>query len=332
MLWLVADIHLSDIACLHCEKLQRDPCSCILRMSFNIATTMFSFASWVIYVPIGCRILFINYWQPLLAKSTATYSLPHAENERQRSINSFSCCIFGNHGIALIFAFITELFTAMIAKNSMYQRQNLDFKLIDNASCKAFKNISQWLKTRFWYDSIQILQKQEPQMNLWMDPLGDPLTTRPIQMSWEFTIEPYPSWQCGFIDNPDRQSANGVCWTRTRTQIHRPEPFLTLGWWDVADNIRERDKMYGTTEWKVPAVVQTQMADVAASSAPTTFVAPMETLDSVPKILQMPRVTSRPGSSHMRLGSRRPQTHNRIPSLLPAPMPYSSLNLKSKHV
>jgi len=73
-----------------------------------------SFPSWVIYVPIGCIHPFIKYWHPLLAKSTAKCSLPHPENERQRSGNSFSCCIFGNEVIALIFTFITELLTASI--------------------------------------------------------------------------------------------------------------------------------------------------------------------------------------------------------------------------
>jgi hypothetical protein len=41
-----------------------------------------------------------------------------------------------------------------------------------------------------------------------MDQLGDLLTTRPIQKGWEFTIEPYLSWQFGFIHNPDRHFGN----------------------------------------------------------------------------------------------------------------------------
>jgi len=58
------------------------------------------------------------------------------------SVNRFSCCIFGNQGIVLIFAFIPELLTAVIGKYTMYQRLNTDCKLIDIASCKASKNIS----------------------------------------------------------------------------------------------------------------------------------------------------------------------------------------------
>jgi len=43
-----------------------------------------------------------------------------------------------------------------------------------------------------------------------MDPLGDPLTTRPIQTGWVFSMEPYPSGQFGFIDAADRQFGNGL--------------------------------------------------------------------------------------------------------------------------
>ena len=63
-----------------------------------------------------------------------------------------------------------------------------------------------------------------------MDPLCDPLTTRPIQTGWEFTMEPYPSGQFGFIDDPDRQFGNGSVWTWTRTRSDGPEPLLTLSW------------------------------------------------------------------------------------------------------
>jgi len=61
-----------------------------------------------------------------------------------------------------------------------------------------------------------------------MDPLCDPLTTRPIQMRCEFTMELYPSGQFGFIDDPDRQFGNGTVWTRTWTRSDGPEPLLTL--------------------------------------------------------------------------------------------------------
>ena len=141
MFRLVADIHLWDIGSLSWEELLRHaPCR-IVRMSVNGASTISSFACWLIYVPIGCRHSFIEYWELLQAKTTAKCSLPHPENERQRSINSFSCSIFGNQVIVLIFVFITELLTTIIGKNTIYQRYNTDSKLIYIASCKTYKNI-----------------------------------------------------------------------------------------------------------------------------------------------------------------------------------------------
>jgi hypothetical protein len=61
-----------------------------------------------------------------------------------------------------------------------------------------------------------------------MNPLCDPLPTRPIHTGWEFTMEPYPSGQFGFIDDPDRQFGNGSVWTRTWTRSDGLEPLLTL--------------------------------------------------------------------------------------------------------
>jgi len=89
MFWLVADTHLSDIGNLYWEKRQwHAPCR-ILRLNVNGASTIVSFASWAIYVPIGWRHPFTRYWQPLLGKTTATCSLPHPENDHQWSVNNF---------------------------------------------------------------------------------------------------------------------------------------------------------------------------------------------------------------------------------------------------
>jgi len=122
MFGLVAYIHLSDIGCHYWEKLQQHAPWCILRMSVNGASATVCYASWVIYVPNGCRHPFIKYWQPLLATTTATCSLLHPEKVRQRSVNSFGCCIIGNQGIARIFAFIMELLPTQLGNNAMYQR------------------------------------------------------------------------------------------------------------------------------------------------------------------------------------------------------------------
>jgi len=123
------------------EKRQQHSVRLILRMSINGVSMILGFASWLIYVLIGCRHLFIRYWKPLLAKITVTCSLPHPENERQRSINSCSSSIFGYRGIVRIFVLITESFTALTGKSAKYQWYNTDSKLIDIANRKACKNL-----------------------------------------------------------------------------------------------------------------------------------------------------------------------------------------------
>jgi hypothetical protein len=65
-------------------------------------------------------------------------------------------------------------------------------------------------------------------MNRHMDPLGDPLATRPMRMGWEFTIEQYPDWWFGFIDITGRQFVNSSILTRTQTRHDGPELLLTL--------------------------------------------------------------------------------------------------------
>jgi len=79
---------------------------------------------------------------------------------------------------------------------------------------------------------------------------------------------------------------------RFRQKRMKLDELMQPDWEDVADFFRERDTMSGTAELKVPADVQPHMADDAASSTLTTFGEPMETPDSIPQQLQMPRVTS----------------------------------------
>jgi len=104
------------------------------------------------------------------------------------------------------------------------------------------------------------------------------------------------------------------------------------GWEDAADYFRERDKKYGTAELKVPVVVQPQTDDDTSASPPTTFGELMVRLDIVPGISQMPQGTSQPGSSHIRLGSVKPQSNTSISGLEPAVEPYTSPLLKAKPV
>jgi len=84
------------------------------------------------------------------------------------------------------------------------------------------------------------------------------------------------------------------------------------GWGDAADHFHEGHKKYGTTEYKVPAVVKPHSGDDAANPIPITFEELIESLNIIPRMLQMPRGTSRPGSCNMRLGSGRLQSNKHI--------------------
>jgi len=65
-------------------------------------------------------------------------------------------------------------------------------------------------------------------MNLQMDPLYNPLGTRPIQTGREMSMEPYPNRPFRFIDDPDCKSGSGSVPTCTRTRSDGPDPVLTL--------------------------------------------------------------------------------------------------------
>jgi len=82
----------------------------------------------------------MRYWLPLGAKTAATRSLPHPENERRQNVNNVWSCICGNQCIARIFEHITELLTALIGKYTIYQKKITDSKIIDFATCETRKN------------------------------------------------------------------------------------------------------------------------------------------------------------------------------------------------
>jgi len=104
------------------------------------------------------------------------------------------------------------------------------------------------------------------------------------------------------------------------------------GWEDADDCFRERDKKYGTSELRVPAVIQPQTNYDAPAPPPTTFGEPMESLDIIPGISQRPQGTSRPESRHIRLGSVKPQSKSSLLNGEPAAEPDSSTLLKAKPV
>jgi hypothetical protein len=87
---------------------------------------------------------------------------------------------------------------------------------------------------------------------------------------------------------------------------------------------------------RVTAIIQPQPKHDAPTPPPATFGELMESLDIVPGISPRPQGTSRPGSSHIRLGSVKPQSKSSIPSGEPAAEPDSepdsSTLLKAKPV
>jgi len=83
---------------------------------------------------------------------------------------------------------------------------------------------------------------------------------------------------------------------------------------------------------KVPAVGKPQRDSAAATPSPKTFGDLMQALDMVPGKSHMPQVTSRQGSSQMRLGLERPQADNHIVRAMPAAVPDSSQIVIAKPV
>jgi hypothetical protein len=94
---------------------------------------------------------------------------------------------------------------------------------------------------------------------------------------------------------------------RFRQKQMNLDELTQLGSEDAADYICERDKTYDSTELKVPAVVQLETNDDAQAPPTATFVELMASLYIVPRIYQRMQGTSRPGISHIRLGSVKSQ-------------------------
>jgi len=136
-----------------------------------------------------------------------------------------------------------------------------------------------------------------------------------------------PSWVMGTITKTVQQHMEGF-WQKQMKLDQLTHP----GWKDAADYFCERDKKYGTSELRAPAVVQPQTNDDAPAPLPTTFGELVESLDIVPGISQRPQGTSHPGSSHITLGSVKPQSKSSIPIGKPAAEPDSSTLLKAKPV
>jgi len=119
---------------------------------------------------------------------------------------------------------------------------------------------------------------------------------------------------------------------RFRQKQMQHDELTQPGWEDTAGYFCERDMKYGTCELRVTAVVQPQTDDDAAVPALTTFGERKECLDIVPATSKMLQGTFRPGSSHMWLGSGKPQSNRSRPCLASATQPDSSLIQNAKPV
>jgi hypothetical protein len=104
----------------------------------------------------------------------------------------------------------------------------------------------------------------------------------------------------------------------------RVDTLMQLGLGDTANYCGMRDMKYGIAELLVPAVVKPQTDMTAATALPTTFGELMQSLDLFHGQSQMLQGTSGPGSSQMRLGSEKPQSHKDRAFLLPDAVANSS--------
>jgi hypothetical protein len=111
-----------------------------------------------------------------------------------------------------------------------------------------------------------------------------------------------PGWVMGTITKTVEQRMK-----RFRQEQMNLDEQTQPGWDDAVDFFREQDKKYGTSELRVPAVVQQQTNDDAPTPPPKTFGEHMDSLDILPGISQRPQGTCRPGCSHIRLDSVKPQ-------------------------
>jgi hypothetical protein len=86
-----------------------------------------------------------------------------------------------------------------------------------------------------------------------------------------------PGWEMGTINQTVQQHME-----RFRPKQIKINELAQPGWEDAADYICERGKRYGTSELRVPAVVQLQTDDDIAVPAATTFGELMECPDIAP--------------------------------------------------
>ena len=136
-----------------------------------------------------------------------------------------------------------------------------------------------------------------------------------------------PGWVMGNITEMVQQHME-----RIRQKQMKVDELTQPGLEDAADHCRKRDKKYGTSEMRVPAVVQPHTDDDTAAPAPTTFGKLMDGVDIVLVIGCMPQGTSRQECSLVGIGSGKPQSDTSIPDFGPSVGPILSPFLIAKPV
>jgi len=117
----------------------------------------------------------------------------------------------------------------VIGKNTKCRRRNTDSKIINiansNRSNKWLLGVALAALVNYNYQAAKTRALYE-----FADrPAGQHADNPPnSDMLWN-SIQQYPNWRLGFIDNPDSHFGVGLVLTRTRTQSNGPELFLILG-------------------------------------------------------------------------------------------------------
>jgi len=121
---------------------------------------------------------------------------------------------------------------------------------------------------------------------------------------------------------------HGEHWQKQMTldQLTQPE----CG--NAANYFHESDIMYWKAQSMVLAITKPQTDKAAAAAAPTTYGALIGSLDTLQEQSLIQEGTSRPGCGDTRHGSRKPQSHKHMASLLLNEVPYSSPINSSKPV
>jgi hypothetical protein len=117
-----------------------------------------------------------------------------------------------------------------------------------------------------------------------------------------------PGWAMGTISKSVQHRMESF-----RQKQMRFDKCTHLGWGDVANCFRQRDMKYRTFKLTVLAVIKPKIDTTVATPLPTTFGKRVLSIEIVQVQMQMPAVTSRPGSTKMRQDLEKPQLHKFSP-------------------